>query len=57
MSRLTLPAPLAALRSRMRGYFGAHRSQAVIFAIIVIGIALPLFSRVPPFGQLQSINA
>ena len=57
MSRLSLPAPLAALRLRMLRHFSAHRSQGVIFAIAVIGIALPLLSRIPPFGQLQSINA
>ncbi len=59
MSRLTsrLPAPLARLAARLATHFTSHRSQGIFFAIVALGILLPILSRVPPFGALQSINA
>ena len=55
MSRLAsrLPAPLARLAARLGVHFAAHRSQGIFFAIVALGIALPILSRVPPFGALQ----
>ena len=59
MSRLAsrLPAPLARLAARLSVHFAAHRSQGIFFAIVALGILLPILSRVPPFGALQSVNA
>lgn len=53
MKRPSLPK----LPLRLRTYFAAHQSQGVLAAVVTIGIALPLLSRVPPFGDLQSLNA
>jgi branched-chain amino acid transport system permease protein len=47
----------ALLRARSNAYFAQHRSLGVLVAVIVIGGALPLISRIPPFGELQSMNA
>jgi ABC-type branched-subunit amino acid transport system permease subunit len=55
MSRLRLRLP--ALPAPIRRFFAAHRSLGVMVAIAIAGVALPLLSRVPPFGNLQSINA
>ena len=52
-----LLARFAPLRARSNAYFAQHRSLGVLVAVIVIGGALPLMSRIPPFGELQSMNA
>ena len=41
----------------MKVHFASHRSQGIFFAIVALGILLPILSRVPPFGALQSVNA
>jgi len=52
-----LPSPIVRLVARMKVHFASHRSQGIFFAIVALGIALPILSRVPPFGALQSVNA
>ena len=59
MNRLIarLPAPLADRAARLSVHFSAHRSQGILFSIAMLGILLPLVSRIPPFSTLQSVNA
>jgi len=50
----------AALRDRfapVRAYFRLHRSLGIVVGVLLISIALPLITRVPPFDGIQSTNA
>ena len=55
MSRFRMRLP--ALPAPIGRFFAAHRSLGVVVAIAIVGVALPILSRIPPFGTLQSINA
>jgi len=52
-----LLARFAPWRARSNAYFAQHRSLGVVVAVVAIGVLLPLLSRIPPFGDLQSMNA
>ena len=55
MSRFAdaLSAPFAPVRA----FFRRHRSLGIFVGILLISVALPLITRVPPFDGIQSTNA
>jgi len=48
-----LNAPFAPVRA----YFRLHRSLGILVGVLLLSIALPLITRVPPFDGIQSTNA
>ena len=41
----------------VRNYFRRHRSLGIAVSVLLISIALPLITRIPPFDGIQSTNA
>ena len=41
----------------VRAYFRRHRSFGIFVGVVLLSIALPLLTRVPPFDGIQSTNA
>ncbi|NBW32294.1 MAG: hypothetical protein EBR48_06640, partial [bacterium] len=48
-----ISAPFAPVRA----YFRRHRSFGIFVGVVLLSIALPLLTRVPPFDGIQSTNA
>jgi ABC-type branched-subunit amino acid transport system permease subunit len=40
-----------------RAFFARHRSLGILVGVSVLGILLPLITRIPPFDGIQSTNA
>ena len=55
MTRLL--APISDRLEPVRSYFRRHRSLGVAASVLLISIALPLLTRLPPFDGIQSTNA
>lgn len=55
MSRIVdaVNAPFAPVRA----YFRKHRSFGIFVGVVLLSVALPLLTRVPPFDGIQSTNA
>ena len=55
MSRIgtALSAPFAPVRT----YFKRHRSLGIFAGVVLLSVALPLATRIPPFDGIQSTNA
>ena len=41
----------------VRAYFRRHRSLGIVVGVLLISVALPLITHVPPFDGIQSTNA
>ena len=50
-------ASLNARFAPVRAYFRRHRSLGIFVGVVLLSIALPLITRIPPFDGIQSTNA